>query len=100
MKKYLLLAALAVCLGILSTASTQAQQANNSIYACYQKNTGDLRKVSGPGQCRNSEMAISWNTAGAPGPQGPKGDKGDKGEPGVVDTSNFYTKSESDQRFI
>jgi hypothetical protein len=128
MKKYLLLAALALCLGAFNTASTHAQTTNsNTIYACYHKNTGDLRRVSGPGQCKNPEIQISWNIAGVPGPQGPqgpkgdkgdkgeqgirgvqgaqgiqglKGDKGDPGEPGVVDTSNFYTRSESDERFI
>lgn len=37
--------------------------------------------------------------AGAPGVAGalgPKGDKGDKGDTGTPDTSNFYTKAESD----
>jgi hypothetical protein len=47
--------------------------------------------------------------AGAQGAQGPKGDKGDqglqgekgaKGDTGTVDTSNFFTKSESDGRFL
>jgi hypothetical protein len=42
-------------------------------------------------------------------PQGPKGDqgiqgekglKGDKGDAGTFDTSNFYTKSQSDARFV
>jgi len=32
--------------------------------------------------------------------KGPKGDKGDKGETGSVDTSNFYTKSEVDQKLL
>ena len=36
---------------------------------------------------------------GPQGIQGPKGDKGDKGDTGSVDTSNFYTKGESDSRF-
>ncbi|HEX8748590.1 MAG TPA: hypothetical protein VF717_15570, partial [Pyrinomonadaceae bacterium] len=83
MKKHLLLAALAVCLGAVNTAFTQAQTTNNNtIYACYQKENGQLRIVSGPGQCKNSETPISWTVAGVPGPQGPKGDKGDKGETG------------------
>src|SRR5205807_5713648 len=83
MKKYTLLAALTLCLCVLSSTYTQAQTTNNNtIYACYQKTTGDLRKVSGPGQCKNTEIQISWNTAGVPGPQGPKGDKGDKGDTG------------------
>jgi hypothetical protein len=33
-------------------------------------------------------------------PQGPKGDKGDKGDTGTVDTSNFFTKGESDGRYL
>jgi hypothetical protein len=37
--------------------------------------------------------------AGAKGDQGLKGDKGDKGDTGTVDTSSFYSKSESDGRF-
>ena len=32
--------------------------------------------------------------------KGPKGDKGDKGDTGSVDTSNFYTKSEVDQKLL
>ena len=52
----------------------QAQTHNsNTIYACYQKNSGELRKVSGPGQCRNSETEISWSISGVPGPQGAPG---------------------------
>jgi hypothetical protein len=40
---------------------------------------------------------------GAPGPQGAKGDtgpQGPKGDTGTVDPSGFYTKSESDARFL
>jgi hypothetical protein len=32
------------------------------------------------------------------GPEGPIGPQGSKGDTGTVDTSNFYTKSESDNR--
>lgn len=78
MKKYFFLAALGLCLCVLHTSSTQAQTNNNTIYACYHKNAGDLRRVSDPGQCKNPEIEISWNVAGVPGTQGPKGDKGDK----------------------
>ena len=170
MNKSILLAALALCLCALNSPSTQAQTPNaNTIYACYHKNTGDLRKVSGPGQCKSSELQISWSVGGTPGPQGPQGPQGvqgppgpqgqtgatggtgaqgvkgdpgqsvtsevipsgdtrcpngvggvqytdstgvrvvcngqqgvegEKGEPGTVDTSNLYTKTESDQRFM
>ena len=30
------------------------------------------------------------------GPQGPQGEKGDQGDPGTVDTSNFYTRLQTD----
>jgi hypothetical protein len=90
MKKYLLLAALALCLGTLNTPSTQAQANNNTIYACYHKNTGDLRRVSEPGQCKNPEIQISWNVAGIPGPQGIQGEKGDTGPAGPA-ASGFLT---------
>jgi hypothetical protein len=35
---------------------------------------------------------------GVAGPEGPIGPQGSKGDTGTVDTSNFYTKSESDNR--
>jgi hypothetical protein len=83
MKKYILLAVLALCLGALNSPCTQAQT-RNTIYACYNKNTGDLRKVGGPGQCKNSESEISWSVGGTPGPQGPQGPAGPQGPQGPV----------------
>jgi hypothetical protein len=77
MKKYIVFAALALCLGALSAASTHAQTNKNIIYACYHKDHGQLRKVGGPGECKKDEKLLSWNIAGVPGPPGPKGDKGD-----------------------
>ena len=37
---------------------------------------------------------------GARGEQGERGPQGEKGDPGVVDTSGFFTKTESDSRFL
>jgi hypothetical protein len=37
---------------------------------------------------------------GLQGPQGAQGTQGQKGDTGTVDTSNFYTKGESDGRFL
>ncbi len=83
MKKYALFAALSLCLVALSATATRAQTASgNTIYACYNKTNGDLRKVSGPGQCKNPELPISWNVAGTPGPQGPQGPQGPAGPRG------------------
>src|SRR5687768_10416307 len=50
--------------------------AETTIHACKHPSGGWLRMVSGPGDCRRRERAVSWNVAG------PKGDKGDAGEAG------------------
>jgi hypothetical protein len=64
---------------------------------------GDVRN----GSLRSGDFATGQLPAGPPGPQGAdgpagrdgaKGDKGDQGETGTVDTTNFFTKSESDAR--
>lgn len=69
------------------------------INGCYQKSVGNLRVVDSPGDCRPSELAISWrqqgekgdtgptgNTGltGNTGPTGPKGDTGDTGATGAA----------------
>ena len=45
-----------------------------TIYACAQKNSGELRIVDGPDDCRKSEVSVSWNQEGPPGPPGPPGE--------------------------
>ena len=37
---------------------------------------------------------------GDPGAQGPKGEQGEPGLPGSIDTSQFFTKGESDSRYL
>jgi len=65
------------------TARINAQD-NNTIYACYQRNSGELRKVNSPVDCRNSEVAVAWNIQGPPGPIGPTGPAGPRGATGPV----------------
>ena len=65
------------------TARINAQD-NNTIYACYQRNSGELRKVNSPADCRNSEIAVAWNIQGPPGPIGPAGPTGPRGAAGPV----------------
>jgi collagen triple helix repeat protein len=79
----------------LGVAAAQTPGTNNVIYACYQKNDGQLRRVNGPGECKPSEIPLNWTITGIQGPkgdkgdpgptgpQGSKGDKGDKGDQGV-----------------
>ncbi|HEX6765562.1 MAG TPA: collagen-like protein [Polyangiaceae bacterium] len=52
------------------------------VFACYQKNDGHVRIVSGPRDCRNSEIFISWNRRGEDGERGPAGREGPRGELG------------------
>lgn len=45
----------------------------NEIHACYKNNNGQMRFVSDPVDCLNSETSISWDQSGIPGPAGPSG---------------------------
>lgn len=74
LKQSVILLALAVP-GIAAHAAT--------IHACYSKSTGDVRIVLSASQCKSTEQAVSWNTAGPVGPQGPIGPKGEKGATGL-----------------
>lgn len=66
--------------------------ADGTIHGCYKQANGDLRVVDNAGDCKNNELAISWNekdvagATGATGPQGPKGETGAKGDPGTPGT--------------
>jgi hypothetical protein len=107
--KYLFMAVMFFVFSFAAESVLLAQQTQNKIFACYQRSNGQLRRVSALSECRAAEESLSWDTNGVTGPQGPKGDKGDKGEqgekgekgePGTIDTSNIYTKTESDERFL
>jgi type VI secretion system secreted protein VgrG len=65
-----------------------------AVIACAHKHTGALRVVGGSGECRASEVELSWSVEGPPGPQGPPGEvpNGDvrrlaemTGDPGFTD---------------
>jgi hypothetical protein len=64
--KRTVLIALILCTVFFITASSSLAQV---IYGCV-KNNGQLSIASGPGQCKNNETEISWNSTG---PQGPPG---------------------------
>src|SRR5947207_2549675 len=64
-----------ILLGVFSLAGTAAAQ-NSTIFACRNDTNGNLRYVTGPGQCRQHETDMSW-TSGSSGPNG-------QGTPGVV----------------
>jgi lamin tail-like protein/collagen triple helix repeat protein len=88
-----LVAGLAVLAGIASfTALATSSSATESavIQACRHKKSGLLRVVPDPSKCRKSEIPISWNVQGPPGPAGPAGSagppgsQGPKGDPGAA----------------
>jgi hypothetical protein len=89
--------------------------------ACMVKNVGTIRLIDPSlsstnvqSHCTSLETKITWSQVGPTGLQGPKGDagaqgrqgdvgpagpQGPKGDPGSVDTSNFYDKATSDDRY-
>lgn len=94
--------ALFVALGGTSVAAVTL--AKNSVLSKHIKNgqvkTADLGASAvnsskvGDGSLLAQDFAAGQLPSGAQGAQGPKGDTG------TVDTSNFYTKSDSDSRFL
>ena len=59
------------------------------IFACFDKQNGNLRVVADLSECRNSELPLTFNQTGQqgpqgiPGPQGPRGFTGPQGIQGV-----------------
>ncbi|HTX30044.1 MAG TPA: tail fiber protein [Solirubrobacteraceae bacterium] len=74
--------ALFIALG--GSAYAVSGRSDAPIHACASKRTGSLRLLR-KGRCRRSELAIAWNR------QGPAG---------TVNTSQFYTKAQSDSRYL
>jgi hypothetical protein len=81
MKKFVLISLIALAAIAFSSVTLAAQPqsprpSGNVFYGCYNKVNGQMRIVSGEGECRPSEIATSWNEGGAQGvpPQpGPSG---------------------------
>lgn len=73
---------------------------SKSIVACVHRDGGGLylRRT-----CSRNDRRVVWSVAGPrgqAGPQGPAGPAGIQGPPGSLDTSQFYTKADSDARFV
>ena len=58
--------------------------AQNIIYSCVTKATGNIRIVATPDSCKSNEASLSWNIAGPQGPQGPQGIQGPPGPQGEI----------------
>jgi hypothetical protein len=99
--------ALFVSLGGGAYAFTSTSS-SNTIDGCYSKHTGSLR-IASHGVCKHGEIALQWNQQGAagtqgvegkPGAEGKQGPEGKAGAEGKVDTSDFYTKEQADDRYL
>jgi hypothetical protein len=64
------------------------------IHTCFKKRGGALRVVPAGAHCGKKQKALAINQ------RGPQGVPGPKGETGTVDTSAFYSKADSDNRFL
>jgi hypothetical protein len=81
MKKFVSISLIALAAIAFSSVTLAAQPqppgpSGNVIYGCYSKVNGQMRIVSGEGECRPSEIATSWNeggTQGVPFQPGPSG---------------------------
>ncbi|HKQ08196.1 MAG TPA: hypothetical protein VJ464_23930 [Blastocatellia bacterium] len=64
------LAAISLFLFVMLNSTSARGQGSNTINGCYKENDGSLRRVEAPTDCKNNEIAISWNIVGPPGPSG------------------------------
>ena len=99
--------ALFVALGGSAYAMTSSTP-TGVLRACVSNQTGAMRLLR-EGSCKPSEHMVRWNIAGPAGPEGAAGAQGSQGAQGVqgptgptgtVETSSFYTKAESDSRYL
>ena len=75
-ERYLLLLLMVGCPPVSAqsertTFTLPADVGEGTIHACAQKENGQLRVVMGPGDCRPSEIALSWNDDGEEPPAAP-----------------------------
>jgi hypothetical protein len=96
-------------------AVTQSIVSSGVIHGCYAKSDGALRVVEAGARCGRHGRAISFDQTGPIGPRGASGatgpagaqgatgatgPAGPQGATGSVDTSDFYTKEQSDWRYV
>jgi len=74
------------CAVVASVAfATGGSAEEGIIYACAHKNSGDLRIVESPDDCRKPEVALWWNQVGPPGDPGLPGPPGPPGASANLD---------------
>jgi hypothetical protein len=70
------------------------------IHGCYARHGGQLRLVKAGTKCGRHQRAIAFDKTGPRGVAGPRGATGTPGPAGKVDTSSFYSKAQSDGRYV
>ncbi len=58
---------------VISFVLTPPGASADTINACAKQNNGKLRLVADPGQCKDNEAPVSWESEGPQGPAGPQG---------------------------
>jgi hypothetical protein len=79
---------------------TSTKQIKPSVLKKLKGKRGKRGKIGLPGLAGAKGDPGAPGAKGDPGTPGTPGAKGDKGDTGTVDTSSFFTKSESDARFL
>jgi hypothetical protein len=90
------IASLALFIALGGGAYAAIKIPKNSVGSAQIKSNAVISSKVKPGSLLANDFKAGQLPQGQQGIQGPKGDKGDTG---TVDTSNFYTKGESDGRF-
>jgi hypothetical protein len=76
------------CIGVVVTAASigavsfVSASSDSTITACAHKTTGAMRLLK-KGNCKRSEVRLTWNQQGLQGPEGPQGVQGESGPQGV-----------------
>jgi hypothetical protein len=94
------LLALVVAMSGISIAKIPGD--GGKISGCYKKKSGKLRVINADKgkHCRRGERALTWSQQGPQGAAGRDGAAGPAGPAGTPDTADFFTKGESDARFL
>ena len=85
-----------VVLLLMLGGNVAVAQPGNEIDACVNGQTGQLRIVDDPDDCRRYEDHLSWNQVGPQGPQGPEGPQGPPGDVAAHDHDSEYVNADGD----
>ena len=91
--------AIGVIFAVLVISTAPSYAGKDVIYGCIGKETGRLRVVSSPTNCKRSEIPIFWNKVGPQGEQGPVGPQGPEGPQGPAGAGSLGVYN-GDGRFL